>query len=68
MACGTGFAARAAARRLAGAGRVVGVDVNPGMLFIPKEASPGLDIAWLCAAAEEIFSQISPTDREVPQR
>ncbi|MER5906442.1 methyltransferase domain-containing protein [Streptomyces mirabilis] len=41
VACGSGFAARAAARRLAGAGRVVGVDVNPGMLFIPKEASPG---------------------------
>jgi ubiquinone/menaquinone biosynthesis C-methylase UbiE len=46
VACGTGIVARLAARRM-GEGRVVGVDINPGMLAVarslPPEPSPVIE-------------------------
>jgi ubiquinone/menaquinone biosynthesis C-methylase UbiE len=52
VACGTGVVARAAARRLRGAGRVVGVDVNEAMLAVARRAGPGLD--WQLADAGDL--------------
>lgn len=48
VACGTGFVSRAATRRVGSAGRVVGADLNPGMLAKARVASAGTDpaIEW----------------------
>ncbi len=43
VACGTGIVARVAADRLAGTGRVTGVDLNPGMLTVARRVRPDLD-------------------------
>ncbi len=44
VACGTGVVAREAAERLAGRGRVVGLDLNEGMLAVARRIRP--DIEW----------------------
>jgi SAM-dependent methyltransferase len=44
VACGTGIVARTAAERLAGHGRVTGVDLNPGMLTVAQRIRP--DLTW----------------------
>lgn len=44
VACGTGVVAREAADRLAGRGRVVGLDLNEGMLAVARGLRP--DIEW----------------------
>lgn len=44
VACGTGVVARAVAERLAGSGRVVGVDINEGMLTVARSIRP--EIEW----------------------
>ena len=44
VACGTGIVARTAADRLAGAGRVVGVDLNQAMLTVARRVRP--DLEW----------------------
>lgn len=43
VACGTGVVARAVADRLAGGGRVVGVDLNPSMLAVAARLRPDID-------------------------
>jgi SAM-dependent methyltransferase len=43
VACGTGIVARVVADRQGGAGRVVGVDVNAGMLSVARRVRPELD-------------------------
>ena len=43
VACGTGIVARTVADRLAGTGRVVGVDLNDGMLAVARRVRPDLD-------------------------
>lgn len=43
VACGTGIVARRAKARLPGAGTVVGVDVNPGMLAVARSVAPGIE-------------------------
>ena len=52
VACGTGVVARLAAERVGADGRVVGLDLNPGMLVVarslPVEAGP---IGWVQATA-----------------
>jgi len=52
VACGTGVVARAAAGHTGPAGRVAGLDINPGMLAVarslPGRAEPG--IGWLQAS------------------
>lgn len=56
VACGTGVVARLAARRVGAGGRVVGIDLNPGMLAAAerKLAGPGAPIEWLAGNAEAI--------------
>jgi SAM-dependent methyltransferase len=44
VACGTGIVARTAADRMGGHGRVVGLDVNEGMLTVARRLRP--DIEW----------------------
>ena len=44
VACGTGVVARAAADRVGGQGRVVGLDINEGMLQVARRLRP--DIEW----------------------
>jgi SAM-dependent methyltransferase len=44
VACGTGIVARVAADRLGGAGRVVGLDLNPAMLAVARRVRP--DVEW----------------------
>lgn len=48
VACGTGIVARRATRQLGGQGRVVGLDINPGMLAVARSAAAaeGLEIEW----------------------
>lgn len=53
VACGTGFAARAAAARVGPAGRVAGVDVNPGMLATAHKNAPS-SIEWHQAPADDL--------------
>jgi ubiquinone/menaquinone biosynthesis C-methylase UbiE len=43
-ACGTGIVARTVADRLHGSGRVVGLDLNPGMLAVARLVRP--DLEW----------------------
>ncbi len=43
VACGTGIVARLARERLGDAGRVVGVDLNPGMLTVARRVAPALE-------------------------
>jgi SAM-dependent methyltransferase len=43
VACGTGVVARAVADRLAGSGRVVGVDINEGMLAVARRIRPNIE-------------------------
>jgi SAM-dependent methyltransferase len=43
VACGTGVVARHAARRVGECGRVVGVDVNDGMLAVTAGIAPGME-------------------------
>ncbi len=52
VACGTGIVARVAAERLK-AGRVVGLDVNPGMVGVARSLpkTVGLPIEWIEASA-----------------
>jgi ubiquinone/menaquinone biosynthesis C-methylase UbiE len=47
VACGTGIVARRAAERM-GSGRVVGLDINPGMLAVARSlpSGPGPAIEW----------------------
>jgi ubiquinone/menaquinone biosynthesis C-methylase UbiE len=54
VACGTGIVARLASERVGANGRVVGVDLNAGMLAIARSASAGNQIEWYEANAEKI--------------
>ncbi|MBK3629764.1 class I SAM-dependent methyltransferase [Streptomyces asoensis] len=56
LACGTGFAARAAAAQAGPAGRVAGADVNQGMLEIAVARHPRLypDIEFTAAPADDL--------------
>jgi ubiquinone/menaquinone biosynthesis C-methylase UbiE len=46
VACGTGVVARLAAERVATGGRVVGLDLNPGMLAIARSVASLTPIDW----------------------
>lgn len=49
VACGTGIGARFIATKLAGRGRVFGLDWDPAMLVVARQIAPALD--WHCASA-----------------
>ena len=46
IACGTGFVARFAAQRVGVKGRVVGIDLNPGMIEAARKAEAPTTIDW----------------------
>lgn len=52
VGCGTGAVARAAARRVGAAGRVVGLDLNPRMLAVARRVAP--EIEWREGEAGEL--------------
>jgi ubiquinone/menaquinone biosynthesis C-methylase UbiE len=56
IACGTGVVARAAAERVGPAGRVVGIDLNPGMIAVARSlpAPTGAPIEWLERSALDL--------------
>lgn len=55
IGCGTGVVTRLAAGRVAGRGRIVGLDINPGMLAVASSVTPPeLGIEWYEGSAEAI--------------
>ena len=55
VACGTGVITRLAWHSVGTAGRVVGLDVNPGMLAVARAVTPpGMTIEWQEASAEDM--------------
>lgn len=65
VACGTGVLARAAAARTGAAGRVTGVDLNPGMLAVAR--SRAADIDWHLGTAESLPVESASFDVVVSQ-
>ncbi|MGW3915772.1 class I SAM-dependent methyltransferase [Streptomyces sp. NPDC005070] len=70
LACGTGFAARAAAARVGPAGRVSGADVNAGMIGMAVERAPRMypDIRFTVAPAEALPYEDAAFDAVVCQQ
>ncbi|MFD5638770.1 class I SAM-dependent methyltransferase [Streptomyces sp. NPDC127077] len=70
LACGTGFAARAAAARVGPAGRVSGADVNAGMIGTAVERAPRMypDIRFTVAPAERLPYEDAAFDAVVCQQ
>ena len=56
VACGTGVVARTAAERVGPAGRVVGIDLNPGMIRVAVSlpAAAGAPIEWIERSALDL--------------
>lgn len=56
VACGTGVIAREAAKRVGPAGRVVGIDLNPGMIAVARSlpALDGAPIEWVEGSALDL--------------
>jgi ubiquinone/menaquinone biosynthesis C-methylase UbiE len=55
VACGTGIVTRLAAERVGPNGTVAGLDINPGMLAVAREAAPpGRSVAWFESPVEAI--------------
>jgi ubiquinone/menaquinone biosynthesis C-methylase UbiE len=52
VACGTGVLARTAAARVGSLGRVVGADINDGMLAVARRTSPSIE--WCNSPAERL--------------
>lgn len=53
VACGTGIGARVSASRVGSAGKVVGVDIDPGVVEVARKVTQetGTPIEWHCASA-----------------
>ncbi|MFF1770820.1 class I SAM-dependent methyltransferase [Streptomyces sp. NPDC058249] len=70
LACGTGFAARAAAARVGPAGRVSGADVNNGMIRVAREHAPRMypDIEFTAAPADKLPYEDATFDAVVCQQ
>lgn len=55
VACGTGIVTRLAAQRVGAEGSVAGLDPNPAMLSVARDAVPAeLGVTWIEAPAEKI--------------
>jgi SAM-dependent methyltransferase len=70
IACGTGVVTRAAAKRVSPTGRIVGIDLNPGMIAVARSlpAPIGASIEWLERSAQNpVASWVVPSeDRTLP--
>lgn len=53
VACGTGVGARVAARGVGSAGKVVGLDIDPGVVEVARKMAQGIGtpMEWHCASA-----------------
>lgn len=65
VACGTGVLARAAAQQNQAPGRVVGLDINPGMLAVARRLAP--EIEWRAGQAEDLPFENAAFDAVVSQ-
>jgi ubiquinone/menaquinone biosynthesis C-methylase UbiE len=65
VGCGTGVLALEAARRVGDRGRVVGLDVNDGMLAVARRKAPHLD--WRHGAAESLPFEPGAFDAVISQ-
>jgi SAM-dependent methyltransferase len=65
VACGTGVLAREVGPRVAPAGRVTGLDPNPGMLAVARELEPAVD--WRQGTGESLPFADSSFDAVVSQ-
>lgn len=65
VGCGTGILARHAARRLGETGSVTGIDCNPGMLAVARQASDR--VTWHEGVAERLPYPDASFDRVVSQ-
>ena len=54
VACGTGFATRAASKIVGSEGRVVGSDVNSSMLAMAQTVPHNDNVSWKAASALEL--------------
>ena len=56
VACGTGVVARITAQRVGPTGRIVGLDLNPGMIRVAQSlpAPVGAPIEWLVRSAVDL--------------
>ena len=70
VACGTGFAARAAAQIVGSGGRVVGSDLNPGMVAMAQSVphSTGCKIKWQQASAMDLPFEDAAFDAVISQQ
>jgi ubiquinone/menaquinone biosynthesis C-methylase UbiE len=70
VGCGTGIVARVAASRVGERGEVTGVDLNPGMLEVARNASVGTypPIEWQQGAAESLPLARSAFDAVLSQQ
>lgn len=64
VACGTGIGARAAARPVGSTGKVVGVDIDPGVIEVARGLAQGTGtpIEWHCASALQMPFQDATFD------
>jgi ubiquinone/menaquinone biosynthesis C-methylase UbiE len=64
VACGTGVVARAAAERVGSAGRVIGVDLNSGMIAVARSRPThvGASIEWVERSALDLRLQDATMD------
>ena len=64
VACGTGVVARAAAKRVGPSGRVVGVDLNSGMIAVARSLPTpvGASIEWIVRSALDLRLQDATMD------
>ena len=65
VACGTGAVAREAASRMGGTGRVVGLDLNEGMLAVARRLEPGIE--WIQGDAADLPVPAGSFDRVLCQ-
>jgi ubiquinone/menaquinone biosynthesis C-methylase UbiE len=64
VACGTGVVTRAAAKRVGPAGRVIGIDLNPGMIEVARSlpAPVGAPIEWFERSALDLRLEDASVD------
>ncbi len=65
VGCGTGVLARSARKRVGGSGRVIGLDLNDGMLAVAESVAP--DVDWVAGDAAALPFEDGVFDAVVSQ-